>query len=176
MPALLLLLLALLISLLPLRSGRAQAGPEPANGWLVTRPLQRLYSVPPSWQTAYARTDSLSMVSYRSPDQETMLWVATVPLGTRLPTTPAGALRQVLRHVAVHGLTPTRTSQRGLDYLEGTGVCWRAGRELRYDVRVLNDDGHHLLVFLHLTPVHSAFPEPALPALLHQLTPPALHR
>lgn len=155
---------------------RAQSAAEPASSWLVTRPLQRIYSVPPSWQTAYARTDSLSIVSYRSPDLETMLWVAAVPLPAQGRALPGPALHRVLRYVGVHGFRPTYTTERGLDYLEGTGTCWRAGRELRYDVRVLNDEGHHLLVFLHLTPMQTAFPESALPVLLRQLTPPALYR
>ncbi|UYZ62772.1 hypothetical protein [Hymenobacter weizhouensis] len=177
MYALLLAALAAFLVLLPGPTRAQQGSPtEPASGWLLVRPHQRIYAVPPSWQTSYARTDSLSLISYRSPDQETLLWVAAVrPVaGTAHAASPA--LRQLLRHVGVYGFAPTYTTERGLDRLESTGTCWQAGRELRYEVRVLGDESHHLLVFFYLTPTHTALTEPTLPALLRQLTPPALHR
>jgi hypothetical protein len=170
--------LAALVALLLLpHLAQSQAPAAPAADWQIVRSHQRIYSVPPSWQTTYARTDSLSLISYRSPDLENVLWVATVRMPDRRGPSPlAPALGRVLRYVGVYGFTPAYTAEQGLDYMEGMGICWRGGQELRYDVRVVNEKGHHLLVFLLLSPAHTVFTESALPVLLHQLTPPALHR
>ena len=155
------------------------AATAPAQGQdlhpVINRQRQVKYQVPDTWRTTRHRTDSLTLVSYGSPDGSTQLWVGELP-GPHRHLPPAQALRRLLRHLGATGHAEHNASAHGLDYLESTGTCRLNGRELRYDARVTTHQGHTLLVYVYATPEKFALQEPLLHRLLDSLTPVPAHQ
>lgn len=137
---------------------------------VANRHYQIKYQVPVDWQATRHVADSLALTRYQSPDGNTRLWVGQLR-GAHRHVPPARALRRLLRHLGATRHEEHRVSAHGLDYLESTGTCRVDGRELRYDARVANHQGHVLVVYVYATPERFAVQEPLLNRLLDSVTP-----
>ena len=142
---------------------------------VINRQFQVKYQVPADWHLSRHRTDSLALVSYRSPDHSTQLWVGELR-GPHRQLPPAQALQRLLRHLGATRHTEHNASAHGLDYLESTGTCRVNGRELRYDARVTFHQGHALVVYVYATADKFTLQEPLLHRLLDSLTPVPAHQ
>ena len=168
-PAPLLCLLLLLLGLVP--APAAAQAPLPSPELVPGRAFQVKYQVPAHWTVTRQRTDSVEVLRYQSPNNDALLWVGQLR-GRHARLTPAQALRRVLRH-QLHPLRHEehRVSAHGLDYLESSGTCRVGGRELRYDARVTQHDGHVLVVYIYASPAGFASQAPLLHQVLDSMTP-----
>ena len=159
------LLLLLFVLLLP--------GPPVAAQELElvqNRAFQVTYAVPPHWALTHQRTDSVEVLRYQSPDDDSRLWVGQLR-GRHANVPPARALQRLLRHLGATRHEEHRLSSHGLDFLESTGTCFVGGRELRYDARVTTYQGHMLLVYVYATPAIFTTQASLLHRMLDSLTP-----
>jgi hypothetical protein len=159
-------LLLLLFVLLLSRLTAAAQDLEPVQN----RAFQVKYGVPPHWTVTHQRTDSVEVLRYHSPEDDTRLWVGQLR-GRHAILPPAHALQRLLRHLGATRHEEHRVSAHGLDFLESTGTCFVGGRELRYDARVTTYQGHVLLVYVYATPVAFTTQAPLLHRMLDSLTP-----
>jgi len=156
-----------LLALLLLTSTPALAHePEPVRN----RSFQVKYEVPAHWHVARQRTDSVEVLRYHNPDNDALLWVGQLR-GQHAALWPALALQRLLRHLGAVRHEAHNVTAHGLDSLESTGTYVLNGRELRYDARVTNVQGQHLLVHIYAVPVGFASKAPLLHHALETITP-----
>ena len=80
-------------------------------------------------------------------------------------------MQRLLRHLGARRHEEHRGAAHGLDYLESTGTCVVNGREMRYDARVTQFQGHVLVVYFYVTPANFLLQAPLLHRSLESFTP-----
>ncbi|WP_073107807.1 hypothetical protein [Hymenobacter daecheongensis] len=134
------------------------------------RQFQVKYEVPAHWSVTHQRTDSVEVLRYHNPDDNTVLWVGQLR-GRHASLRPAKALQRLLRHLGATRHEEHNVSSHGLDFLESTGTCFVNGQEVRYDARVTTSQRHVLVVYVYATTASFATQARLLHHVLESIAP-----